>query len=135
MDAAGYDHIRIVQKIREMYPQLGGVLTPSMIDRRLRQLDQDIEIDYWRAGMRTKDGSEKNRERVQTRDLQDQRVARESDRANAAREEQAEQDHSHSLQQLQGEQRHQDWSAMYGASTRSRDGAYSPVLRVRHGGD
>ena len=45
-------------KIRRTFPDLKGTLTAGMIDRRLRQLDQDIEIDYWRVGLQgVKDGT------------------------------------------------------------------------------
>ena len=33
------------------------MLTAGMVDRRLRQLDQDVEIDYWRVGLRGTGGS------------------------------------------------------------------------------
>ena len=51
LDARMYSLPAIVSKIRRAYPGLRGVLTPAMVDRRLRVLDQDVEIDYWRAGL------------------------------------------------------------------------------------
>lgn len=39
-------------KLRRTFPALTGtVLTGAMVDKRLRQLDQDVEIDYWRIGL------------------------------------------------------------------------------------
>ena len=35
-------------QIKKHYPDIKGILTAAMIDKRLRQLDQIPEIDYWR---------------------------------------------------------------------------------------
>ncbi|KAK0935671.1 hypothetical protein LTR29_012743 [Friedmanniomyces endolithicus] len=53
LDARNYSLPGIVTKIRRTFPSLRGILTTAMIDKRLRQLDQDIEIDYWRVGLQT----------------------------------------------------------------------------------
>lgn len=51
LDARNYALPTIVAKIRRTFPGLRGILTPGMVDKRLRQLDQDVEIDYWRVGL------------------------------------------------------------------------------------
>lgn len=51
LDSRDYDHDDIVVKMRRCFPELKGVLTPLMIDKRLRILDQNIEVDYWRSGV------------------------------------------------------------------------------------
>ena len=38
--------------MRRVYPELRGTLTPLMIDKRLRILDQNVELDYWRINRR-----------------------------------------------------------------------------------
>lgn len=38
--------------MRRVYPELRGTLTPLMIDKRLRILDQNVELDYWRINHR-----------------------------------------------------------------------------------
>ncbi|GAB7365024.1 hypothetical protein MBLNU230_g5805t1 [Neophaeotheca triangularis] len=52
LDARGYDLASIVSKIKRVFPMLKGTLTMGMIDKRLRVLDQRIELDYWRLGLR-----------------------------------------------------------------------------------
>jgi hypothetical protein len=37
-------------QIKKYYPEIKSILTAAMIDKRLRQLDQIPEIDYWRDG-------------------------------------------------------------------------------------
>lgn len=39
-----------------------GILTPAMIDKRLRQLDQDVSIVYWRDALSRSD--ERDREKT-----------------------------------------------------------------------
>ncbi|KXL50876.1 hypothetical protein M433DRAFT_7145, partial [Acidomyces richmondensis BFW] len=52
LDARNYPLENIVMKLRRTFPALTGtVLTGAMVDKRLRQLDQDVEIDYWRIGL------------------------------------------------------------------------------------
>ncbi|KAK4550566.1 hypothetical protein LTR36_000145 [Oleoguttula mirabilis] len=51
LDARNYSLATIVAKIRRTFTELNGILTAGMIDKRLRQLDQDVEIDYWRVGL------------------------------------------------------------------------------------
>lgn len=41
-------------KLRRCFPELRGVLTPLMIDKRLRILDQNVDLDYWRTGLNAK---------------------------------------------------------------------------------
>lgn len=122
IDALGYDHTRIVQEVRQLYPHVRGVLTPAMVDKRLRQLDQNIEIDYWRAGMQSKDTSEVQA-RKNPRDSQDRRSARQGGCTNTP------QSQPNTLQQQQGEQRHQHWTSQYGSLSRGRDDPHSPGVR------
>lgn len=136
LDVRGYDHARIVKKVRQQYPQLGGVLTASMIDRRLRQLDQDIEIDYWRA----EKGSQKPievRQEERAKDLRDRAFTPEGYRAHMAaaseKRAQEEQEQYNTLQQQQGEQRHQDWSMQYASTVRARDLTSPQGVMVRCG--
>ncbi|GAB1726487.1 hypothetical protein NU195Hw_g2413t1 [Hortaea werneckii] len=53
LDAKGYSLPTIVNHLRKSFPRdlRGSVLTPAMVDKRLRVLDQDVEIDYWRVGL------------------------------------------------------------------------------------
>ena len=56
LDVKNYSLPAIVTKMRRTFPALQqGTLTPAMIDKRLRQLDQNLEIDYYRAGLRKDD--------------------------------------------------------------------------------
>jgi len=52
LDSRNYSHPHIVDKMRRVYPELRGTLTPLMIDKRLRILDQNVELDYWRINHR-----------------------------------------------------------------------------------
>ena len=47
LDSRNYSHATIVAKLRRVFPELHGTLTPLMIDKRLRILDQNVELDYW----------------------------------------------------------------------------------------
>ncbi|KAI7021739.1 hypothetical protein KC366_g13261, partial [Hortaea werneckii] len=53
LDAKGYSLPTIVNHLRKSFPRdlRGSILTPAMVDKRLRVLDQDVEIDYWRVGL------------------------------------------------------------------------------------
>ncbi|RMZ06797.1 hypothetical protein D0862_04509, partial [Hortaea werneckii] len=53
LDAKGYSLPTIVAHVRKSFPRdfRGSLLTPAMVDKRLRVLDQDVEIDYWRVGL------------------------------------------------------------------------------------
>lgn len=52
LDACGYSLNETVRKLRCAFQELAGhVLTPLMVDKRLRMLDQDIEIDYFQIGL------------------------------------------------------------------------------------
>ncbi|KAK5108890.1 hypothetical protein LTR62_007692 [Meristemomyces frigidus] len=51
LDARNYSLPTIVIKIRRTFPSLRGTLTLAMVDKRLRQLDQIPELDYWRVGL------------------------------------------------------------------------------------
>ncbi|KAI7232580.1 hypothetical protein KC330_g5833 [Hortaea werneckii] len=53
LDAKGYSLHTIVFHLRKSFPRelRGSILTPAMVDKRLRVLDQDVEIDYWRVGL------------------------------------------------------------------------------------
>nr|OQO29141.1 hypothetical protein B0A51_02725 [Rachicladosporium sp. CCFEE 5018] len=50
LDSRNYSPLAIVSKLRRVFPELIGTLTPLMIEKRLRILDQKVEIDYWRIG-------------------------------------------------------------------------------------
>ncbi|GAB7327031.1 hypothetical protein MBLNU13_g10968t2 [Cladosporium sp. NU13] len=52
LDSKNFSHPTIVAKMRRAYPGLRGTLTPLMIDKRLRILDQNVELDYWRINHR-----------------------------------------------------------------------------------
>ena len=52
LDSRNYSHGTIVAKLRRAFPELQGTLTPLMIDKRLRILDQNVELDYWRINHR-----------------------------------------------------------------------------------
>lgn len=52
LDSRNYSHAAIVAKLRKVFPELRGTLTPLMIDKRLRILDQNVEVDYWRINHR-----------------------------------------------------------------------------------
>ncbi|GAB7352942.1 hypothetical protein MBLNU459_g3520t2 [Dothideomycetes sp. NU459] len=52
LDTCGYSLKEIVKKLRNAFTELTGqVITPSMIDKRLRTLDQIPDIDYFRIGL------------------------------------------------------------------------------------
>ena len=52
LDAKNYSHPAIVAKLRRVFPELRGTLTPLMIDKQLRILDQNVELHYWRTNHR-----------------------------------------------------------------------------------
>jgi len=53
LDARGYTLQQTISKLRRAFPELiGSVMTPMMIDKRLRVLDQNPEIDYFKIGMK-----------------------------------------------------------------------------------
>ncbi|GAB7345383.1 hypothetical protein MBLNU457_3727t2 [Dothideomycetes sp. NU457] len=53
LDARGYTLEQSISKLRRAFPELtGSVITPMMIDKRLRILDQNPEIDYFKVGMK-----------------------------------------------------------------------------------
>lgn len=52
LDVRGYGLDVIVKKLRNYFPELYGQLTVHMVDKRLRQLDQNLEITYWADAMR-----------------------------------------------------------------------------------
>lgn len=51
LDSRNYSHPAIVAKLRRVFPDLRGTLNPLMIDKRLRILDQRLDIDYWSVGI------------------------------------------------------------------------------------
>lgn len=53
LDARGYTLEQSISKLRRAFPELiGSVMTIMMIDKRLRILDQNPEIDYFKVGMK-----------------------------------------------------------------------------------
>jgi hypothetical protein len=49
--------------MKAVFPGLKGPLMPAMVDKRLRQLDQRVEVDYWRVGLKLGSG-EKGKDAV-----------------------------------------------------------------------
>ena len=49
MDRAGLYPPEMVAKIKDFFPETKGVLSSAMVDKRLRQLDQIPEVDFWRS--------------------------------------------------------------------------------------
>jgi hypothetical protein len=70
LDSRNYSHSAIVAKLRRVFPELRGTLTPLMIDKRLRILDQNVELDYWRINHRAHSTTPRDDERV--RDVDDE---------------------------------------------------------------
>jgi hypothetical protein len=64
LDSRNYSHSAIVAKLRRVFPELRGTLTPLMIDKRLRILDQNVELDYWRINHRAHSTTPRYDERV-----------------------------------------------------------------------
>lgn len=64
LDSKNFSHPTIVAKMRRVYPELRGTLTPLMIDKRLRILDQNVELDYWRINHRAYSSTPKADEAV-----------------------------------------------------------------------
>lgn len=52
LDYRGYSLEDSITKVRNYFPELDGKLSTAMIDTRLRQLDQIVEITYWAEAMR-----------------------------------------------------------------------------------
>ncbi|KAK6416300.1 hypothetical protein LTR95_017473 [Oleoguttula sp. CCFEE 5521] len=48
LDSCNYSPLAMVSKLRRVFPELVGTLTTLTIEKRLRILDQNVEIDYWR---------------------------------------------------------------------------------------
>ncbi|KAI4727952.1 hypothetical protein E4T49_04319 [Aureobasidium sp. EXF-10728] len=64
LDTCNYSLNAIVKKLRSAFPELSNApLTPTMVDKRLRVLDQNPEIDYFRTGLEhaNREGVEKAR--------------------------------------------------------------------------
>lgn len=52
LDACDYSLPATIKKLRSAFPELAGsVLTPIMVDKRLRTLDQNYDIDFFRIGL------------------------------------------------------------------------------------
>ena len=52
LDARNYTLLQSIKKLRRAFPELVGmVLTTTMVDKRLRVLDQNIEIEYFKVGL------------------------------------------------------------------------------------
>ncbi|THZ07711.1 hypothetical protein D6C95_01894 [Aureobasidium pullulans] len=64
LDTCNYSLNAIIKKLRSAFPELAkSPLTQAMIDKRLRVLDQNPEIDYFRTGLDhvNREGTEKAR--------------------------------------------------------------------------
>ena len=64
LDTCNYSLNAIVKKLRSAFPELSKApLTPTMVDKRLRVLDQNPDIDYFRTGLEhaNREGLEKAR--------------------------------------------------------------------------
>lgn len=58
LDAEDVPLSRIVALVKKEFQPLKLVtLTPGMVDKRLRMLDQDVSIDYWKDGL-SEEGNE-----------------------------------------------------------------------------
>ncbi|KAH9844879.1 hypothetical protein Tdes44962_MAKER07058 [Teratosphaeria destructans] len=53
LDTHMYSLEATVIKMRRTFPALKGMLTKAMVHKRLLQLDQDVYIDYFKAGLET----------------------------------------------------------------------------------
>lgn len=73
LDASNYSLGGIVAKVRHVFPDLDGTLTPAMVDKRLRQLDQIIEIDYWAVGL-AKNEKQQRREKAKLEEAEAKRL-------------------------------------------------------------
>lgn len=52
LDACDYPLSETIKKLRSAFPELAGsVITVKMVDKRLRMLDQNPEIDFFRIGL------------------------------------------------------------------------------------
>lgn len=52
LDACDYSLTSMIKKMRSAFPELAGsVLTPVMVDKRLRTLDQNVDVDFFRIGL------------------------------------------------------------------------------------
>jgi len=59
LDAEDVPLSRIVALVKKEFQPLKLVtLTPGMVDKRLRMLDQDVSIDYWKDGLSEEGGDE-----------------------------------------------------------------------------
>ncbi|KAF2478755.1 hypothetical protein BDY17DRAFT_58658 [Neohortaea acidophila] len=52
LDVRGYDLKDAITKMRGYFPELKGPLSTAMLDKRLRQLDQNPDVGYWGDAMR-----------------------------------------------------------------------------------
>ena len=48
LDAQDHSIFNIVAQMYSAFPDLHGQLAAEMVDRRLRQLDQNVDLNYWR---------------------------------------------------------------------------------------
>lgn len=52
LDARNYSLQQSVRKVKRTFPELSGhILTEQMLDKRLRILDEDPLVDYWKVGL------------------------------------------------------------------------------------
>ena len=52
MDARDWSLPKIIASLKRSFPELAyAKLTEDQIDKRLRMLDQDVSIEYWRMGL------------------------------------------------------------------------------------
>lgn len=61
LEFRNYSYNAMVSKMRRAYPELEGVLTSTAIEKRLRQLDQDVEVKYWQEAIEMMDREEEAR--------------------------------------------------------------------------
>lgn len=76
LDAEDVPLSRIVALVKkEFQPLKLVILTPGMVDKRLRMLDQDVSIDYWKDGLSEEDNemvpSNEGKAKVQELDSED----------------------------------------------------------------
>lgn len=61
LEFRNYSYNAMVSKMRRAYPELEGVLTATAIEKRLRQLDQDVEVRYWQEAIEAMDREDEAR--------------------------------------------------------------------------
>ncbi|CAK3854950.1 adenylate kinase [Lecanosticta acicola] len=61
LDVRNYSLPAIAAKMKTTFPELRGALTPAMIDKRFRILDQIPELNYWKVAQERTDAEKKDK--------------------------------------------------------------------------